>query len=84
MSHGGITEMLNEKEKADILRRNTNMTEYDIKKCLHNGTYFYENNKNGYEEYFDWCIGGLNDEEEIPDMWKSIDVVGDYRVDFIP
>ena len=27
-------------------------------------------------------IEGMNDEEDIPEMWDGLDIVGDYRMDF--
>lgn len=26
--------------------------------------------------------GGMSDEEDIPEMWDGLDIVGDYRMDF--
>ena len=75
--------MLTEREKEEILKKYTNMSEYDIKKHIQNGVCFYTNNENGYKAYFDECVVGLNDEDEIPDMWNALDVIGDYRVDFV-
>ena len=75
--------MLKKKKKEEILKKYTNMSEHDIKKHIQNGACFYTNNDEGYKAYFDECIGCLNDEYEIPDMWNSLDIIGDYRVDFI-
>lgn len=75
--------MLSESEKEEILKKCTNMSEHDIKKHIQNGACFYTNNDEGYKTYFDECVAGLNDEYEIPDMWNSLDIIGDYRVDFI-
>ena len=75
--------MLSEREKEEILKKGTNMTNHDIKKHIQNGASFYPNNENGYKAYFDECVAGLNDEDEIPYMWYSLDVIGEYRVDFI-
>ena len=75
--------MLSEREKEEILKKGTNMTNHDIKKHIQNGASFYPNSEAGYKAYFDQCIACLNDEDEIPDMWDSLEVIGDYRVDFI-
>ena len=75
--------MLSEKKKDEILKKGTNMTNNDIKKHLQNGASFYTNDEDGYKAYWDECIAGLNDAEDIPGMWNSLDVIGDYRVDFI-
>lgn len=74
--------MLSNSEKEEILK-NTNMTKHDIQKHIQNGACFYTNDENGYKAYFAECVAGLNDEDEIPDMWNSLDVIGEYRVDFI-
>ena len=29
------------------------------------------------------AIGNLNDEDDIPEMWQKMDVIGDYRMDFV-
>lgn len=75
--------MLSEREKEEILKKGTNMTNHDIKKHIQDGACFYTNDENGYKAYFDECVAGLNDEDEIPDMWNSLEVIGAYRVDFI-
>lgn len=74
--------MLSEREKEEILKKGTNMTNHDIKKHIQNAC-FYPNNESGYKAYFDECVAGLNDADEIPNMWSSLEVIGDYRVDFI-
>ena len=42
----------------------------------------YKNNADGFSEFRENAIEGMNDEEDIPEMWDGLDIVGDYRIDF--
>lgn len=74
--------MTNEK-LFELLKKETNMTEQDIKKHIEEGISVYENTKEGYEDFKEEAIGNLNDEEDVPEMWKAMEVIGCYRMDFV-
>jgi hypothetical protein len=59
------------------------MTKHDIEKHIKDGISVYENSEVGYEEFKEEMLGNLNDEEEIPEMWEEMEVIGDYRMDFV-
>ena len=58
------------------------MTESDIKKHIEDGISVYENNEAGYKDFKEEALGNLNDEEDIPEMWEKMDIIGDYRMGF--
>ena len=78
----GERKMTNEK-LFELLKKKTNMTEHDIKKHIKDGISVYENSEEGYEEFKEEMLGNLNDEEEIPEMWEDMEVIGGYRMDFV-
>lgn len=78
----GEGKMTNEK-LFELLKKETNMTEHDIKKHIKDGISVYENTEAGYEDFKEEMLGNFNDEEEIPEMWKDMEVIGDYRMDFV-
>ena len=73
-------------EIRKILATGTNMTERDIERHIKDGVSVYDNTEAGYKEYERECIAGLNDPEEIPEMWKSLETVESdgksYKIDF--
>lgn len=73
--------MINEK-LFELLKKETNMTDNDIQKHIECGIAVYDNNEAGFIEFRDDALAGMNDEEEIPDMWDKLDIIGDYRIDF--
>lgn len=73
--------MTNEK-LFELLKKETNMTESDIMKHIEDGIMIYENNAAGFSEFRENEIEGMNDEEDIPEMWDKLDIIGDYRMDF--
>lgn len=42
----------------------------------------YENTEAGFADFRNDALAGLNDEEDIPEMWDELDIIGDYRMDF--
>lgn len=74
-------------EIRKILATGTNMTERDIERHIKDGVSVYDNTDAGYKEYERECIAGLNDSEEIPEMWRSLETVESdgksYKIDFI-
>lgn len=74
--------MTNEK-LFELLKKETNMTESDIMKHIEDGIMIYKNNADGFSEFRENAIEGMNDEEDIPEMWDGLDVVGDYKMDFL-
>lgn len=42
----------------------------------------YENTEAGFADFRNDALTGLNDEEDIPEMWDELDIIGDYRMDF--
>lgn len=76
--------MIGVEEKKKLLRKHTNLTEREIQKHLKDGVFFYPNNNDGYKAFFDECIAGLFDEEDISEMWEVMNIVGDYRGRFYP
>ena len=73
-------------EIRKILATGTNMTERDIERHIKDGVYVYDNTEAGYKEYERECIAGLNDPEDIPEMWESLETVESdgkiYKIDF--
>lgn len=65
------------------LSRNTHMTEREIKRQIADGVGVYQDNQVGYNEFRENCLAGLCDEDDVLDMWESLDVVGDYRFDWV-
>lgn len=66
----------------NILKTYTNMTDSDIRRHISQGVSVYENTPDGYEDYKVECISGLCDEDDIPEMWEALEVVGDFRIDY--
>ena len=77
---------MTENEIVKILQDGTNMTVHDIEKHIREGLVIYEDNKEGFEDFKDAFIGGLNDLEEAPEEWEKMDLIESngkkYRVDF--
>ena len=73
-------------EIRKILATGTNMTERDIERHIKDGVYIYDNTEAGYKEYERECIAGLNDPEEIQEMWGNLETVENgaksYKIDF--
>ena len=73
-------------EIRKILATGTNMTERDIERHIKDGVSVYDNTDVGYKDYERECIAGLNDPEEIPEMWKKLETVENgaksYKIDF--
>ena len=73
-------------EIRKILATGTNMTERDIERHIKDGVFVYDNTEAGYKEYERECIAGLNDPEDIPEMWESLETVASdgksYKIDF--
>ena len=78
---------MNESEIREIIKNGTNMTERDIERHIKDGVSVYDNTEAGYKEYERECIAGLNDPEEIPEMWKKLETVENgtksYKIDFV-
>lgn len=74
---------MNSAELKKYLAEHTNMTERDIDKHINDGITVYSNDDAGYSEFKENCINALCDEDDVPDMWNELDVVGDYRMDFV-
>lgn len=68
---------------VETLMRETKLTAKEREKYLSNGTAFYTNDTAGFEEYRGECIAGLWDEEDIPEAWEELAIVGGYRVDWV-
>lgn len=73
--------MTNEK-LFELLKKETNMTDHDIQNHIEDGILVYENTESGFENFKNDALAGMNDEEDIPDMWDKLDIIGDYRMDF--
>lgn len=73
--------MTNEK-LFELLKRKTNMTDHDIQKHIEDGIMVYENTEAGFADFRNDALAGLNDEEDIPEMWDELDIIGDYRINF--
>nr|DAQ42581.1 MAG TPA: hypothetical protein [Caudoviricetes sp.] len=73
--------MTNEK-LFELLKKETNMTDHDIQKHIKDGIVIYEDNEDGFVDFKNDALAGLNDEEDIPDMWDKLEIVGDYRMVF--
>lgn len=74
-------------EIRKILAHGTNMTERDIERHIKDGVSVYDNTEAGYKDYEQECIAGLNDPEEISEMWRSLETVENdvksYKIDFV-
>lgn len=70
-------------ELRAYLIKHTKMSIHDIDKHLKEGIFVYEDSLNGYMRFKADCVGGLLDEEEIPNLWKKLDVIGAYRMEFV-
>lgn len=77
---------MTEQEIRKILQDGTNMAAHDIEKHIREGLVVYEDNKEGFEDFKDAFIGGLNDPEEAPEEWEKLELIESnekkYRVDF--
>lgn len=62
-----------------LLKEYTNMTNHDIDKHIKDGVLVYEN----FEEYRAECEEALMDDEMIEKCWNELDIMGNYRVDFV-
>lgn len=65
-----------------LLKKETYMTDHDIQKHIKDGIVIYEDSEDGFADFKNDALAGLNDEEDIPDMWDKLEIVGDYRMDF--
>lgn len=76
---------MTEQEIRKILENGTNMTAHDIEKHIREGLIIYEDTKEGFEDFKDAFIGGLNDPEEAPEEWEKLELIESngkkYRVD---
>ena len=70
-------------ELRTYLIERTKMSVQDIDKHLKDGIFVYEDNLNGYIQFKADCVGGLLDEEEIPGLWKKLEKIGEYRMEFV-
>ena len=66
----------------ELLKKETNMTDRDIQKHIEDGIMVYENTEAGFSDFRNDALSGLNDAEDIPEMWDELDIIGDYRMDF--
>lgn len=75
-----------EQEIRKILEDGTNMTAHDIEKHIREGLAIYEDTKEGFEDFKDDFIGGLNDPKEAREEWEKMDLIESngkrYKVDF--
>ena len=74
---------MNNEEIRAFLKRNTNMSDHNIDRRLADGVSVHQNSATGYEEYKQECIGGLCDEEEISGMWDKLEIIGEYKFDWV-
>lgn len=73
---------MNNNELKALLKENTNMSEKDIDRHIADGIMVYSNDEKGYDDFKEDKIAGLCDEDEIAGDWDSLDIVGEYRMDF--
>ena len=70
-------------EIREMLKSNTNMSDFDIARHIEDGVMVYSS----YDEYRDECIASLCDEDEIAEMWESLEEMefnGEtVKVDFV-
>ena len=69
-------------ELRTYLVEHTKMSMYDIDKHLKDGIFVYEDNLNGYMQFKADCLGGLLDEEEVPNLWGKLEKVGEFRMEY--
>lgn len=81
---------MTDKELFEFLKKNTKLTDSEIESDLKAGTMYYPDNEEGYKEFYDNCIAGLFEEEDIIDMWdrclevvKDLDTKESYRFDWV-
>lgn len=65
------------------LSKNTHMLKSEIKRQIADGVGVYQDNQVGYNEFRENCLAGLCDEDDVLDMWEALDIVGDYRFDWV-
>ena len=66
-----------------LLQAHTNMSNRDIDRHIRDGIMVYSNNESGYNEFKADRLANLFDEEDIAPDWDRLDIVGDYRLEFI-
>lgn len=69
-------------EIKTYLAKHTNMSEYDINRHIKDGVAAYKNTEDGFCEYRRSFSGSFED-EEITKSWSRLDIIGDYRMEFI-
>lgn len=75
---------MTEMELRELLRANTNMTEHDIDKHMELGVMDFTNDAEGLLAYVQQCVDGFeSDWELVIHGWQELEVVGDYRLDFL-
>lgn len=70
-------------ELKKLLQTKTNMSDRDIDRHIADGIFVYSNDESGYNEFKAERLASLFDEEDIAPDWDRLDIVGDYRLDFI-
>lgn len=73
---------MSEREIREVLKKNTNMTDHDIRRHIKDGIFYYKNNSEGKQEFINECLSALMDEEEAEKAWEELEVIGDFKVDF--
>ena len=73
---------MEEKKLMELLKENTNMTDRDISQHIADGVTVYNDPEEGYKEFLENWVGGLNPEEEAPEAWEELEKVGKYKIDF--
>lgn len=73
---------MSEREIRELLKNNTNMTDYDICRHIKDGVFCYKNSGDGKKEFINECLSALMDEEEAEEAWEDLEVIGNFKVDF--
>lgn len=77
---------MNDKKIYEILK-STGMTKHDIDKHIRDGVSIYADDEHGRNDYFEECISCLCSEEDVPEMWESLEKTFFdgcyYRIDYV-
>lgn len=70
-------------EKRDFLRHETNMTDRDIERVIKNGMSIYTDDEKGFKEFFKGlAVGGDDDEDGARYTWDKLERIDGFRFDF--
>lgn len=69
-------------EFKELCRKHTNMTEHDIERHINLGFISYTNDLKGKIEFLAEMHDNNISSRIANDIWKKLDIIGNYRIDF--